>query len=418
MRTSPSEHLVRAASLNDPQAARQAGRDDLSLMLMDARNRTLRWLAAFEATGRLLGGDGHAVVPLRWIGHAAWFQEYWIARNVQRLRGEAADALAPRLPSVEARADCWFSPERPPDWRDGLGPGAQEVRDFMAHTLDLSLDLLAQTPQTDEGLHAFRLALLHEDRLAERLAVAAQWLGFRPDDAMLALPSSPPLRPQRAPLWMPASTVELGSRPQGLVPPNERWAHPVQVPDTEIDAQVVSWARYAEFVQDGGYDEASWWTPEGWRWLQTVGRRGPRGVEQLREGVVLERWGRLGRSAPGLPAAHVTWHEARAWCAWAGRRLPTEAEWEMAALTAASRGFVWGDVHEWMLGGARAYPGGDGPPVAGFAEALHEPSADPGQRVLRGASCWTVPRAAHLKGRRFVSGFRDDLFCGFRSCAL
>ncbi|MFM8767115.1 MAG: hypothetical protein ACKOD9_04870, partial [Rubrivivax sp.] len=91
MRTSPADHLVRAASLHDPQAARLAGRDDLSLMLMDARNRTLRWLSAFESSGRLLGGDGHAVVPLRWTGHAAWFQEYWTARNVQRLRGEEAD---------------------------------------------------------------------------------------------------------------------------------------------------------------------------------------------------------------------------------------------------------------------------------------------------------------------------------------
>jgi hypothetical protein len=171
MRTSPADHLVRAAALNDPHAARQAGRDDLSLMLMDARNRTLRWLTAFESTGRLLGGDGHAVVPLRWIGHAAWFQEYWIARSVQRLRGEAADVSAPRLPSVDSRADGWFSPERQPDWRDGFGPAVQEVRDYMARTLDLSLELLESAPPTPEGLHAFRLVLLHEDRLAERLAV-------------------------------------------------------------------------------------------------------------------------------------------------------------------------------------------------------------------------------------------------------
>lgn len=414
MRTSPADHLVRAASMHDPQAARQAGRDDLSLMLMDARNRTLRWLSAYESSERLLGGDGHAVVPLRWIGHAAWFQEYWTARSVQRLRGEAADEAAPRLPSVDSRADAWFSPERLPDWRDGQGPAAQEVRDYMARTLDICLDLLAGAPATAEGLHAFRLVLLHEDRLAERLAVAAQWLGFRPDDPTLDLPPSPPLRPQRQPVWMPASTVELGSRPQGLVPPNERWAHAVQVPDAEIDAQVVSWARYAEFVQDGGYDEPTWWTPEGWQWIGEVGRRSPRGVEQLRSGVVLERWGQLGRAAPGLPAAHVTWHEANAWCAWAGRRLPTEAEWELAASTAGSRGFVWGDVHEWMLGRARPYPGSEGQAVAGFG-ALN---LEAGHRVLRGASCWTVPRAAHVKARRFVSGFRDDLFCGFRSCAV
>jgi iron(II)-dependent oxidoreductase len=186
------------------------------------------------------------------------------------------------------------------------------------------------------------------------------------------------------------------------------------VPDTEIDSQVITWARFAEFVADGGYDEPRWWTPEGWQWVRAVGRRSPRGVEQLRSGVVLERWGRIARSSGGLPAAHVTWHEAHAWCAWAGRRLPTEAEWELAATTARTRGFCWGDVHEWMLGGAQPYPGSNDQAVAGFGTF----QAASGQRVLRGASAWTVPRAAHLKARRFVAGLRDDLFCGFRSCAL
>jgi len=409
----PGASLLTAAPLDDPQAAREAGRDDLSLMLMDARNRSLRWLSAFETSGCLLGGAGHAAVPLRWIGHAAWFQEYWTARHVQRMRGEEADESAPRLPSIQARADAWFSPDRAPDWRDGMGPSAQEVRQYLADTLEVTLDILAATPESAPGLHAFRLVLLHEDRLAERLAVAAQWLGFRPGDPLVG-PAASPLRPQRPAVWMPASKVLLGSPMGGLVPPNERWEHEVPVPDTEIDAQVVTWARFAEFVQDGGYDEPRWWTPEGWQWAHAVGRRSPRGVEQLRSGVVLERWGRIARSSGGLPAAHVTWHEAHAWCAWAGRRLPTEAEWELAATAARSRGFCWGDVHEWMLGSAQPYPGGDGRPVAGFGTY----QAAPGQRVLRGASAWTVPRAAHLKARRFVAGLRDDLFCGFRSCAL
>lgn len=414
MPISPATSLVSAAPLDDPQGARQAGRDDLSLMLMDARNRTLRWLSAFEAAGHLLGGDGHAAVPLRWIGHAAWFQEYWTSRHVQRMRGEAADELAPRLPSIDPRADVWFSPERLPDWRDGQGPEAQEVRQYMAHTLEVTLDILAATPQTPEGLHAFRLVLLHEDRLAERLAVAAQWLGFRPDDPT-PTPAAPPLRPQRPAVWLSAGRMALGTPlGGGLVPPNERWAHEVQVPDVEIDAQVVSWARFTEFVLDGGYDDERWWTNEGWRWVREVGRRAPRGVEQLRGGVVLERWGQLGRAAPGLPATHLTWHEAQAWCAWAGRRLPTEAEWELAATSASARGFVWGDVQEWMLGSAKPYPGAEAGTVAGFGPF----SAAAGHRVLRGASTWTVPRAAHVKARRFVSGFRDDLFCGFRSCAL
>ena len=413
MTVSPAAFLVPAGPTDDPQAARQAGRDDLSLMLLDARNRTLRWLSAFEASERLLGGQGHAAVPLRWIGHAAWFQEYWTSRHVQRMRGEAAEETAPRLPSIEVRADAWFSPDMRPDWRNGLRPTVQEVRQYLSDTLEVSLDVLGTAPPTAEGLHVFRLVLLHEDRLAERLAVAAQWLGFDPDVPALG-PSAPPLRAQRPALWIPAGPLELGSSAGGLVPPNERWAHVVQVPETEIDAQVVTWARFAEFVQDGGYDESGWWTAEGWQWVLEAGRRSPRGVEQLRGAVVLERWGRICRSAPGLPAAHLTWHEANAWCRWAGRRLPTEAEWEKAALTAVARGFVWGDVHEWMLGGAKPYPGGHAQQVAGFG--VFRPGS--GHRVLRGASVWTAPRAAHVKARRYVDPLRDDLFCGFRSCAL
>ena len=192
MNPSPAASLVPAAPLDDPQAARRAGRDDLSLMLIDARNRSLRWLAAFEAAGHLRGGAGPAASPLRCIGHAAWFQEYWIARHVQRGRGELAEHGVPRLPGLEARADAWFAPaglqfdgHGPPD------PSEQELRQYLSDTLELTLDLLWATPNDDQGLHVFRLALLHEDRLAERLAVAAQWLGIAPDDPLLG-PITPP----------------------------------------------------------------------------------------------------------------------------------------------------------------------------------------------------------------------------------
>jgi formylglycine-generating enzyme required for sulfatase activity len=197
--------------------------------------------------------------------------------------------------------------------------------------------------------------------------------------------------------------------------PGERWAHEVDVPEGEIDAQAVDWSQFVEFAEDGGYDDPRWWSPEGWDWLQREGRRAPRGVEQLRGGVLLQRAGRVTRAAAGLGALHVTWHEADAWCRWAGRRLPTEPEWELAACTASSRGFVWGDALEWVAGRARPWPGGESP-VAGFGP--WPPPGDTVLRVLRGASSWTVPRARHPRARRFVAPERDDLFAGFRSCAL
>ena len=175
----------------------------------------------------------------------------------------------------------------------------------------------------------------------------------------------------------------------------------------------MSWARYIEFAEDGGYDQRELWTEAGWDWLQASGRRAPRDVEQLRGGVLVQRLGELQRVPAGQPVLHVSRHEAQAWCQWAGRRLPTEPEWELAALRAGSRGFVWGDVFEWVAGSARAWTGHATTP--GSLDRLPAPLS---QGVLRGASFVTAPRWRHPKARRFAPPQADQAFCGFRSCAV
>jgi formylglycine-generating enzyme required for sulfatase activity len=110
---------------------------------------------------------------------------------------------------------------------------------------------------------------------------------------------------------------------------------------------------------------------------------------------------------------HVSRHEAEAWCRWAGRRLPTEPEWELAASQGAGRGFVWGEVWEWVAGSARLWPGA-GKPAPGSPDA----APAEGQGVLRGASFVTRGRWHLPKARRFAAVEDDTLFCGFRSCAL
>jgi formylglycine-generating enzyme required for sulfatase activity len=112
-------------------------------------------------------------------------------------------------------------------------------------------------------------------------------------------------------------------------------------------------------------------------------------------------------------AVHVTRHEAEAWCRWAGRRLPTEVEWELAAVGGTSRGFVFGDVFEWAGGSAHGWPGHDAS-MPGFS-----PMPQRGHTgVLRGGSWLTRARWRHPRSRRFAAPHRDELFCGFRSCAL
>jgi len=216
----------------------------------------------------------------------------------------------------------------------------------------------------------------------------------------------------RPPLVLPATRWLLGVGAPGFAFDNERAPHPVAIPEFEIDAQAVTWAQFGEFVEDGGYDERAHWSQDGWDWLQREGRRTPRHVDQMRHGVLQRRFGVLARVAAAHPAVHVSWHEGDAWCRWAGRRLPSEVEWEAAAHQGATRGFRWGDVREWTATTFRPYPGFVAGPWRDYSLPAFGAS-----KVLRGASFATRPslRGARLRG--FAPAERDDGFFGFRSCA-
>ncbi len=380
------------AALDDPIGMRRAGRELLSLALFDSRNHLLRLLAL-----------GETPAALRLAARAGWYQEYWLSRHMQRSRGEACDPQGLRLASIEPCIDDWLRSDLSP-------PDPVALRSYLADTLEVTLELLAalnDSTEDDVSLHFYRCSLMHEDRLGETLATQLPWR---------AAAGGPPARADRDALWLPAQRWQLGSAPGGLVPQHERWAHEVAVPEFEIDALPVNWARYVEFAEDGGYDRQELWSEAGWAWVQQQGRRAPGRVEQLHGGVLVARGAGsasgLQRASPAQPAMHVSRYEAEAWCRWAGRRLPTEPEWEIAASHGAGRGFVWGDVFEWVAGSARAWPGA-GAPAPGSLDAAPEP----GQGVLRGASFATRARWRHPKARRFAAPHRDDMFCGFRSCA-
>lgn len=402
----------------DAARMRRAGKELLSLALMDARNRSLRWAASCEealvqsriGTGPMALRQGTRPPPLWSLGQLGWYQEYWIARNLQRARGEQAAPGSTRLASIDPDADTFYAPDGlSPDqrWQVEL-PGLDGIRQYLVATLETTLELLERSSETDDGLYFFRLALFHEDRQAEAFAEWSQMLG-RP---VPWLPALAPL-PRREPLRFTASRWMLGIEPGGFSFDNEREPHVEPVHEFEIDAQAVSWAQYAEFVADGGYDEPAWWTTDGWAWVQREGRRSPRYVEQLRQGVLVERFGRTTRIPMGQPALHLSWFEADAWCRWAGRRLPTETEWEVAAQLGVSRGFRSGQVWEWTAGSFRPYPG-----FVPGPDALYSEPAFGSHKVLRGGSFATGERMRHLKYRNFQRPERDDLFSGFRSCAV
>ena len=189
----------------------------------------------------------------------------------------------------------------------------------------------------------------------EALAIMAQTLGF---DSGRLLPKLATLA-TRDPLLVSGDALapRLAHRRLASRSTTRREAHEVEVPEFEIDAQPVTWAQYCEFVEDGGYDEPHWWQADGWHWLQREGRRTPRYVDQMRQGVLRTASAGWSRVPMTQPVMHVSWYEADAWCRWAGRRLPSEVEWEIAAHQGGSRGFRWGDVWEWTATTFRPYPG-------------------------------------------------------------
>lgn len=411
-----------AGASNDAAAMRRAGRELLSLALMDVRNRTLQLLGLFEeaqAAGLAVPCAEDAQLPLWTAGHVGWFAEYWIGRNPQRALGSRCPADAMRLASIEPAADECFNPQLVPHdarWRIEL-PAAESVRAFLLESLESTLELLEKTPEGDEPLHFFRAALFHEELRHEQLLVLAQTLGL---PLGIELPAG--VR-TRDPVLVPAGAWTLGAAPGGFVFGIEKWAHEVRVPEFEIDAQPVTWSQYIEFVDESGYDRPELWQPDGWRWLQQQaaleGRRGPRHVEQIGSAGGAARqslFGKPARMAGSQAVMHVSWWEADAYARWAGRRLPTEVEWEMAAHVAPRRGFRWGEVCEWTAGTLRAWPG-----FAEDAWALgtdFEATPHFGRaRVQRGASFATPAGLIDAKLRRFALPHRDDAFVGFRTCA-
>jgi formylglycine-generating enzyme required for sulfatase activity len=131
-------------------------------------------------------------------------------------------------------------------------------------------------------------------------------------------------------------------------------------------------------------------------------------------GAVLQmRFGQPVRVAGHHPVTHCSWWEADAWCRWAGRRLPDEAEWELAAHVAVRRGFRWGEVHEWTASRFQPYPGFSPDPWADYSMP-HFGQA----RTQRGVSWATRSRMKHPKLRGFSLPGDDEGFFGFRSCAI
>jgi EgtB-related family protein len=186
----------------------------------------------------------------------------------------------------------------------------------------------------------------------------------------------------------------------------------VRVAPFAIDATPLRAADFARFVDAGGYDDPRWWPgPAGaWRARQRGShperwRRGADGGWQTRW---FDRWQPLD---PEAPLVHVSAWEAEAYCRWAGRRLPSAAEWELAA---GDPRFAWGrSVWEWTADAFLPYPGFVAGPYADYSRPWFGD-----HRELRGGSFATHPRLHDAAYRNFFVADRSDVFAGFRTAAL
>ncbi len=397
--------------------ARQGNARGLADALRASRADTL---ATFAATEAALAWSGQRVPrqpqfnpPLWELGHIGWFQAYWMARQpeAERRRGWDADPAVARLPASRPNTDALYDSSHVPHatrWTLPL-PDADTTRAELAQELAQSLALIAGLPHDDRALYFARLVLLHEDMHHEAALYMAQSLGLPIEDPR-CLPVALP-EPTDA-LRFEASRWRLGGSSEGFAFDNELPAHDVHVDACEIDAQAVRWAEFLPFIDQGGYEAPQWWSPAGRDWLRRTDTSHPLHLRR-RASAAWERqqFGTWLALDEALPTCHLTAFEAEAWCAWAGRRLPTEAEWERAALTRPAA-FRWGAVWEWTASLFEPYPGFVPHPYRDYSAPFF------GTRpVLRGASFATQPRMRHARYRNYFTAERNDIFAGFRSCA-
>jgi iron(II)-dependent oxidoreductase len=256
-----------------------------------------------------------------------------------------------------------------------------------------------------------------------------------------------------AEVLVPGGTFTMGTSTEPWALDNERPAHPVDVPAFFIDTAPVTCGAYQEFIADGGYDDPRWWTAAGWEHRQLAGLSAP--LYWSRDGGQWLRrvFGVAEPVSPREPVVHVCWYEADAYARWAGRRLPTEAEWEKAArfdpASRTSRRYPWGnedprprhanlgqgflrpapagsypdgaapsgarqligDVWEWTGSDFLPYPGFKAWPYREYSEVFFGPE----YKVLRGGSFAVSPVACRGTFRNWDYPIRRQIFSGFRT---
>lgn len=374
---------------------RLAGRAELAQAMAEVRAHSLALMRAWEeALPTLSVPQADTLNPPLWEwGHIAWFQEWWTIRHPQRYRGIRSDSAETGFAaSVMPGADERYNSSRVAHatrWSLPL-PGMDATLAYLAQVQAQSLAGLQAAPdESDESLYFWRLALCHEAMHQEASLYMAQSLGLAwPEGLGRRDPPKTPAAPGEATLQIAATRLNMGHRGLGFAFDNECPDHVVSLEAFEIDARSVRWGAYVAFLADTGHPAPQVLRHEGGQWL-------------------LRRFGRWLPLPMDEAAVHVRAGDAQAWCLWAGRRLPTEAQWCAAANHPA---FEWGEVWEWTASPFQPWPGFEAHPYQDYSKPWWGT-----HRVLKGAS-WATPACLpDVRFRNFFTPGRDDVMAGFRS---
>jgi gamma-glutamyl hercynylcysteine S-oxide synthase len=418
----------------------------IAAALEDARERT-NWLLASVDDERLHKQHSRLMSPLVWdAGHVGVYEELWLVLNTT---GSAA-INEPRMHHYDAFDNPrWTRGDLPLMHRNEVMEYRDAVRRRVLDILD-EVDLDGADPLLANG-YVYELVIQHENQHDETLLQALQLLpgGYFPE-----LPPSRAARP--APLE--AVFIEAGRYPVGTDShepyDNESPRHEVELRAFAIDRFPVTCGQYRSFMEDGGYSRRELWSEAGWAWREEdSGIASPSSWTRDGDQWVRDRFGHVEAVQWQQPVMHICFHEAEAYCRWAGRRLPSEFEWEVAASfdpgTGGQRRYPWGDtepgvehanldqlnfgpalvgaypagasalgceqmlgdVYEWTSSDFLAYPGYKSFPYPQYSEVFF--GGD--YKVLRGASWATRPHVARNTFRNWDHPIRRHIFAGFRT---
>jgi gamma-glutamyl hercynylcysteine S-oxide synthase len=416
--------------------------------LVTARERT-QLLTSCVDDADLARQHSPLMSPLVWdLAHVANQEELWLLR--------AVGGREPMHPEIDPVYDAFEHPRAERPTLPLLPP--DQARHYAHEVRGRVLDLLESAPFTGTRLltrgFAFGMVAQHEQQHDETMLITHQLRKGAP--ALSAPPPGPPppdALSLPAEVLIPAGPFTMGTSTEPWALDNERPAHTVHVPAFYLDTTPVTNAAYIEFIADGGYDNPRWWSPAGWDHRQRMGLAAPLFWRHEASGWVRTRFGVTEPVPPAEPVVHVCWYEAAAYAAWAGRRLPTEAEWEKAArfdpASEQSRRYPWGDtdpspgqanlgqrhlqpapagsypdgaapsgarqligdVWEWTASDFLPYPGFTAWPYREYSEVFFGPE----YKVLRGGSFGVAPVACRGTFRNWDYPIRRQIFAGFRT---